>query len=71
MSEQPKDVIFTYDEVAQHLFESLVEMGYAPAEDEILDITDIVMDLILHFHLMMGGEVEMMVIEEDFEEDED
>lgn len=62
--EQPKSFILNYDAVAQHLFESLIDDGYAPGEDEILDLTDIVMDLILHFHLMTGGQIDMLVSEE-------
>lgn len=46
-----------YDDVAMYLFDSLIRLGYAPAEDEILDLTDVVTDLFLSLHQQMGGEV--------------
>jgi hypothetical protein len=65
---EPEVFRLDYDDVAQHLFESLVSEGYAPSEDELLDLTDIVMDLLLHVHLSTGGEAEL-IIEEDSEEE--
>jgi hypothetical protein len=54
-----------YDDIAQYLFEALVGEGYAPGEDEILDFTDIVMDLLLYVHLATGGTAEIMEVMED------
>lgn len=68
MNPEKKDFLLTYDDVALHLFESLVDDGYAPSEDELLDLTDIVMDLIMHVHLMTGGTVDLLVSDEDGEE---
>jgi hypothetical protein len=60
-----------YDDIAQYLFEALVEDGYAPGEDELLDFADIVMDLLLYVHLETGGTAEiMMSMDDDLEEEE-
>lgn len=65
---EEKDVVFTlsYEDVGTYLCESLIRIGYVPEADEMLDLTDIVMDLILSLHTQMGGEVVHMN-----EEDED
>jgi hypothetical protein len=41
------DFYINYDDIADYLFEELTELGYAPGTDELLDLTDIVMDYIL------------------------
>lgn len=49
-----------YDTVANYVFERLVDMGYAPTEDETLDMADMVFDFVLNLHVQMGGTTEFM-----------
>ena len=59
---KPDGLYISYNDIAQYIFESLVGLGYAPGEDETLDLTDMVMDLILSIlmeadmttHIVMG-----------------
>lgn len=62
-----------YDDVAQALWESLVDKGYVPTGEEMMDFTDIVMDMILQFHMLTGGIVTHLMYNDDpdLEEDED
>lgn len=39
------------DDIADFMFTSLVDLGYAPSEDEFMDIVDIVVDLLINFLL--------------------
>ncbi len=63
------DLLLEYDDVAQYLFERLTSLGYVIETDELLDMTDAVVDLILGVHAAMGGEV--VVYEEELEEEDE
>ena len=58
-----------YEEICEYLFERLTERGYVPESDELLDLGDIVMDLVIVIHVMMGGSY--MLIEEEYDEEEE
>lgn len=64
-----KDEVFRIDfeDVAVYLFESLVRLGYVPEADEILDLTDVVMDLFANLHEALGGKV--VIVSEEIELD--
>lgn len=66
----PDESIFElhYDDIVDYLFEGLTSKGYIPSSDELLDLGDLVMDLILHLHLQMGGEITNMD-DEDWEDE--
>jgi hypothetical protein len=66
--EEEKVFRLDYDDVATRLFESLVDLGYAPGEDELLDLADVVMDIYIDLHIQMGGTVDVVIIEDDEEE---
>lgn len=38
----PKEILVDEDELANYLFTALIELGYAPTEDEVDDITVLV-----------------------------
>lgn len=69
--EQPKefDMMLSYDDVADYVFEGLVDLGYVPESDEVLDIADLFFDFILQFMANSGVQVLLMV--EDEEEDDE
>lgn len=57
MNQEENGFEISFDTVCEYVFERLTERGYAPESDELLDITDIVMDFMLTLHIAMGGEV--------------
>lgn len=52
-----------YDDLAEYMFSSLVELGYAPEGDEVLDITDIVYDFAIQLVASFG--IEIVIMEEE------
>lgn len=58
-----------YDDVAEHVFTCLIDMGYAPNEDELFDIADIVFDFAVNLHLQLGGETEIRYVDSEGETD--
>lgn len=58
-----------YDKVAEYVFECLVDAGYAPSGDEVLDIADIVFNFAVDLHIQLGGETEYRFIDEEGETD--
>lgn len=40
------------DDIADYIFEKLVERGYAPTEDESFELADIVFDLLIELGVM-------------------
>lgn len=57
----------SYDDVAQYMFESLVELGYAPDGEEMLDLTDLICNYILSMFHEVGVDVYVM---EELEDEE-
>lgn len=59
-----------YNNLAEYMFSSLVELGYAPDGDEVLDITDIVYDFAIQLVASFGIPVVVIDEQEEFEEEE-
>ena len=59
------------------IFKKLVESGYAPDVDEVQDITDIMIELLIHLKVLHAEEIDadMEILEEiddeDFEDEDD
>jgi hypothetical protein len=55
------------------VFKKLVECGYAPDVDEIQDITDIMIELLIHLRVLHTEDLDddMELLEEIEDEDED
>jgi hypothetical protein len=47
MDEKYVDIVFTTEEIADYLFKELVKLGYAPEEDELDDLAEIIFEFIL------------------------
>lgn len=62
---------FSYDDVAEYVYNNLIDLGYVPTEDETLDMADIMYDFVLMLLPSFG--VEVIIIEgmDESEEDED
>lgn len=45
--QQPQTLEVKYDDVADVVFERLVDLGYAPESDEVLDVSDIVFEILI------------------------
>lgn len=66
--EEEKGFALHYDDVAQYLFEALTGEGYVPETDELLDLTDIVVDLILTISMTTG--LNVFILEDELGEEE-
>lgn len=66
--EEEKGFALHYDDVAQYLFEALTGEGYVPETDELLDLTEIVIDLILTISLTTG--LNVFILEDELGEEE-
>lgn len=56
------DLKLSYDELANHIFTSLINLAYVPGEDEVLDIADIVFEFI--FDMLIDAGIELHAISE-------
>lgn len=66
----PKNALMlNYNDVAEYVYVNLIDLGYVPTEDEVLDIADILYDFMLMLLPMFGIEVHIFD-EEDIEEEE-
>jgi hypothetical protein len=63
------DFQLNYDDLAEHIYTELIDLGYAPEGDEVLDIADFMMDFILNLFANAG--VEMYMLEDDTEGEDD
>ena len=59
--EEPKVLHLDYNDVANYVYNNLIDLGYVPTEDEVLDVADIMYDFTLQFANLMGIP---MIIEE-------
>lgn len=57
-----------YDDVAEYVYENLIDLGYTPDSDEVLDIADMMFDFIIMMFSSNGAQVVIMTEDEDGEE---
>lgn len=57
-------------QIAKYLYNRLIEDGYAPAADEILDIAEYVFDFLMEASYIQQASVDLDDDDYDFEEDE-
>lgn len=50
-------LLLNYDHVAEYVYANLIDLGYVPTEDEVLDLADILYDFVLMLLPMFGIEV--------------
>lgn len=56
--EEEKVVFISTSQVADFIYPRLLELGYAPTSDEILDLADIVFDFLLNVDFIDDEKVE-------------
>ena len=59
------DMFVDENQIARYLYQRLIEDGYVPGTDEILDLAEYVMDFLMDIADMQGIEVEVTELEED------
>lgn len=59
------EFVLDTNKVMERLYNELVELGYAPTSDEVLDLGELVVDLIIEAVETMGVPVEIMEDDED------
>lgn len=67
--EEPKVLHLDYNDVANYVYNNLIDLGYVPTEDEVLDVADIMYDFTLQFANLMGIPMVIEEIEEEWEEE--
>lgn len=54
-----------YKDVAECVFQKLIELGYVPVSDEVLDISDIVFEMVINVIASTGANIIFMSESED------
>jgi hypothetical protein len=62
MEQEQFDMALNYEDLAEYIYEQLIDLGYAPDSDEVLDIADFMMDFIIM--LLSSGGVELYIMTE-------
>lgn len=59
------DMVLDFDDVAEYVHGSLIELGYVPTSDETLAIADIMFNFIIQLMAHTGAQVTIMEEEEE------
>jgi hypothetical protein len=60
-----KEIFIDEAQIAKYLYSRLVQDGYAPAADEVLDLAEYVFDFLIEMSYIQGIEMEVEEIEEE------
>lgn len=62
--QQPQAFYLNYNDVADHIFQRLLDLGYVPESDEVLDLSDIIFEFLVTFIAATGAEMQFIEYEE-------